>query len=86
MEQRFRTLIKKDDKFGDNVFVRGRICGFMTCMCQMNNNKIALAQKKTENGYELRTVCEPEQYEKFKNFTESHYPGLCVFDYHGEES
>jgi hypothetical protein len=34
----------------------------------------------------LVTKCEPELYEKFKEFAERRYPGLCVFNYEEDEA
>ena len=81
MEQKFKTLIKSDTRLGVNKYVQGRISGYQDYICHRNNNKLGLSNKRTEAGLVIGTVCTAEEYEEFKNFTESRYPGVCVFDY-----
>lgn len=80
MEKKFKikTLIRKDHKLGDNVYVRGKISGIQSVMCP---RKIEFGNGQNDEGFILVAECTPEQYDDFMNFVEDIYPGLCVFDY-----
>ena len=85
MERKFKTLIKETHKHGMNEYVHGRISGYKEVMCDGVRNGFdepGFAFKHVPGiGSVHTTVCEPEQYEKFKDLVEKHYPGLCEFNY-----
>lgn len=85
MERMFNTRVKKDHKFGNSSYVHGRISGYKELICDGDKNGIdnpGWANRMVpEVGLVLRTCCEPEKYEIFKNHVERYYPGLCEFDY-----
>ena len=74
MERMFYTLVKKDHKFGNNSYVKGRISGYKELICDGNRNGIDEPgygnRMVPDVGYVLRTCCEPEQYEIFKDRVE----------------
>lgn len=84
----FRTLIKKDHKFSDNDYVKGRITGIEYIVCFNGDieraQDLGFAHVHFEDGILLKTICTKRQYEKFSKLVETMYPGLCEFDYKGE--
>lgn len=84
MERMFYTLIKKDHKFGNNRYVHGRISGYKELICDGIRNGIDepgyCNRMIPEVGLVMRSYCEPEKYDTFKDHVERYYPGLCEFD------
>ena len=76
--KKFKTLIRKDHKLGDNLYVKGKVSGIQSVLCP---REIEFDHGTNEEGYILVAECTPEQYENFMNFVEKFYPGLCIFDY-----
>lgn len=77
--RKFYTLIKKEHKLGDRLYVQGRIHGFMTLICE-EDETIPSGIGVNEVGTIFVTVTDEEKYAKFKEIVERHYPGLCEFD------
>lgn len=85
-KRKFATLIKDGEEgsvFGArNGYVVGRICGFMEVLCGLlTGGQTKGFLKRTEDGVILYAECTAEQYDKFRELTESHYPNVCEFDY-----
>jgi hypothetical protein len=80
MERKFKTLIKSNEKLGNNKFVKGKIVGYLDVICQRDWDKNRWPIDNEDEGAILTTKCEPKLYEEFEEFTERRYPGLCVFD------
>ena len=72
------TLIKRNHKFGENAYVRGRISGIKLVVCDGSDK---FANCEIDEGILIKSECTPEQYDEFMNIVEKHYPGLCEFDY-----
>lgn len=86
MEKRkYYTLIRKDHKLGDNVYVHGVVSGIRFMICEYEGH-IPHGIGKLENGMMLISECSPEDYELFTKKVEEFYPGLCIFDYQMKES
>lgn len=80
----FRTLVKKDHKFGGNDYVLGRISGYKNILCDGDRDGISkpgFGMFSTEIGTIMACKCTLEEYNKFIDLVNKHYPGLCVFDY-----
>lgn len=72
------TLIRRNHKFGENAYVRGRITGMQAVICKQDKE---YANVMCEEGIVLTAKCTAIQYDDFMNFVEKRYPGLCQFDY-----
>lgn len=72
------TLIRRDHKFGENAYVRGRVTGMQAAIC---NQDTEYANVMLEEGVILTAKCTAIQYDNFMNLVEKKYPGLCKFDY-----
>lgn len=84
-ERKYRTLIKKNHKFGENEYVQGRISGIQEVICDRDRNgvdnpAVEVLYDVMNTGLVLTTLCSQEQYDRFAELVEKHYPGLCVFD------
>lgn len=81
----FKTLVKADHKLGGNKYVLGRISGIKYVVCDTlglsEMDQVISGNGQTEAGHILKTECTAECYSAFTDIIESHYPGLCVFDY-----
>ncbi len=88
MERKIYTLVKEDHKFGKNSYVRGKIHSYKELICDGERDGIskpAFAWKVVSGvGEVIATVCTQEQYDRFSQMVEKHYPGLCEFDYKKE--
>lgn len=79
----FRTLIKAEGRL-TNEFVIGKISGIMLALCDKtteHEKNCVYAIVGIDEGYILTVDCYEEDYAKFKCLVETHYPGLCVFNY-----
>ena len=77
-----KTLIRRDHKFGENTYVRGRICGMKEVICKEDK---LFAVCEIDEGFILTTECTAIQYDDWMNLVEKRYPGLCKFDYKESE-
>lgn len=77
----FKTLIKKDSKFGENTYVIGRIDGIMSTMDGCIYKAYSYAHYTNDEGTILRGVFTKFGYRKFCKVIEKIYPDLCVFNY-----
>lgn len=77
------TLIRRDHKFGENSFVRGRISGIGY---MISGQKWGFATVEICEGYLYRQEFTPDEYDEFMNIVEKLYPGLCKFNYKERES
>lgn len=83
----FNTLLRKQHMFGYNKYVKGRISGISFVICGgMDSEDIPCANTLDDNGFVLRRLCTPKQYEEFTKIVEELYPELCEFDYQMNES
>ena len=86
MEKRtFHTLIKGYHKLGHNVYVHGRISGFMQVLCNGEPLKEYPNRVYYDGSYIFTTICTEDNYMIFKNYVELSYPGLCEFDFKIDE-
>ena len=72
------TLIKRKHELGENTYVRGRVSGIQSVICEEDKT---FANCEIDEGFVLTTKCTPEQYDDFMDCVEEYYPGLCEFDY-----
>lgn len=75
----YTTLIKKEhEKFGGNVYVKGRISGMAYAISGFRKQ---YAVTENKEGYIRHDRFTEEEYELFKITVENNYKGLCIFDY-----
>lgn len=79
---KIKTLIRKDHKLGNNIYVKGRISGMQSVFCKRD---IEFGTGENDEGYILVAECTAVQYDDFMNHVENCYPGLCKFDYRESE-
>lgn len=77
----FKTLIKKDSKFGENTYIIGRIDGIMSTMDGCIYKAYGYTHYTNDEGTILRGVFTEFRYRKFCKVIEKMYPDLCVFNY-----
>lgn len=75
----FNTLIKADHKFAENEYVRGRIHGMKTVIC--DDEVKNFANMSLVDGIMFTSYCTDEQYDKFVTVVKESYPDLCIFNY-----
>lgn len=81
---KFRTLVKKDHKLGENELVLGKIIGYKELMCDNiieDNDKLLYGVALTKYGRMIATECTPEEYDRFAKVVEMRYPELCEFNW-----
>lgn len=84
--RKFITRISREHKFGNNLFVEGKILGIAEAL-GINRNKegIPFGIGKDENYRYIKTVCTEEEFDKFREIVERNYgdgkfEGLVEFD------
>lgn len=84
--RKFITRISREHKFGNNLFVEGKILGIAEAL-GINRNKegIPFGIGKDENYRYIKTVCTEEEFAKFREIVERNYgdgkfEGLVEFD------
>ena len=76
----FNTLVKSDTEDSYTTqYVVGRISGFMHILCNGAESKRG-GMRMREEGWYLGVQCTQEEYNRFAEYVETQYPGLCVFD------
>lgn len=82
MEKRkFRTVWKRDQKFGDDEFHIGKLIGITIGMDIFNGEKGKPYAIRVTNDSRCMTVyCTEEEYERFKELAERHVFFECEFD------
>lgn len=89
METKFRTLVKKDHKFGKNKYMLGRLVGFQQILCEgsdKEDHKPSYGIGENEEGCILVCKCAPDVYAKFTEVVKREFPeDLCVFNYRDKE-
>lgn len=78
------TRIRNDHKFSDSDFVLGKIIGYADVICYgRSHTPIELNRETGEYFYGV--YCTEEEYGRFSKMVEEHYPGLCEFNYVGNQ-
>ena len=82
MEKRgFKTVWKRDQKFGDDEFHIGKLIGIAIGMDILNGkNGKPYAIGVTDDERCMKVYCTDEEYEKFKELVERHVFFKCEFD------
>lgn len=84
--RKFITRISREHKFGNNLFVEGKILGIAeTLGINRNEEGIPFGIGKDENYRYIKTVCTEEEFAKFREIVERNYcdgkfEGLVEFD------
>lgn len=75
----FRTLIKQEEKLGNNEYVRGRISGIQAAITGTMGKAIRGVSGK-RGGMMFSVECTESQYKTFAELVGEMYPGLCSFN------
>ena len=84
--RKFITRISREHKFGNNLFVEGKILGIAEALgINRNEEGIPFGIGKDENYRYIKTVCTEEEFAKFREIVERNYgdgkfEGLVEFD------
>lgn len=79
----FKTLLNNDHELRNDRYIQGRIFGIAEIMCEAFGGYRDRVSKDGDIRY-LELWCTEEDYEKFKNYVEKLFPGLCIFHWQYE--
>lgn len=84
--RKFITRISREHKFGNNMFVEGKILGIAEALgINRNEEGIPFGIGRDDNYRYIKTVCTEEEFAKFREIVERCYGcdkfvGLIEFD------
>lgn len=83
MEKFKVSVLVQDDHelFGNNDFVKGKIVGYMECICNtFNEERVRISARQVPGiGRIITTETTIDEYSELKARIDKHYRGLCKF-------